>query len=176
MSDILLWMHPLMQVCAAVLGVWAMWQGLKRVAMLLGKKTLFPWKQHVKLGTLALVLWILGALGFYVTLDLFGSTHITGLHAELAWPIIGLAILGLITGYIMNRYKKKRKILPLIHGTINVLLIILVAVECYTGVQVWKDFFVRREAGERGKDGPFPVPSLFWQAGASGEEPDNRAP
>ena len=74
MSDILLWMHPLMQVCAAVLGVWAMWQGLKRVAMLLGKKTLFPWKQHVKLGTLALVLWILGALGFYVTLDLFGST------------------------------------------------------------------------------------------------------
>ena len=58
MSDILLWMHPLMQVCAAVLGVWAMWQGLKRVAMLLGKKTLFPWKQHVKLGTLALVLWI----------------------------------------------------------------------------------------------------------------------
>ena len=120
MSDILLWMHPLMQVCAAVLGVWAMWQGLKRVAMLLGKKTLFPWKQHVKLGTLALVLWILGALGFYVTLDLFGSTHITGLHAELAWPIIGLAILGLITGYIMNRYKKKRKILPLIHGTRNI--------------------------------------------------------
>ena len=51
-----------------------------------------------------------------------------------------VAILGLITGYIMNRYKKKRKILPLIHGTINVLLIILVAVECYTGVQVWKDF------------------------------------
>ena len=48
MSDILLWMHPLMQVCAAVLGVWAMWQGLKRVAMLLSKKTLFPWKQHVK--------------------------------------------------------------------------------------------------------------------------------
>lgn len=53
--------------------------GAEAVAMLLGKKTLFPWKQHVKLGTLALVLWILGALGFYVTLDLFGSTHITGL-------------------------------------------------------------------------------------------------
>ena len=64
MSEILLWVHPLMQVCAAVLGVWAMWQGLKRVAMLLGKKTLFPWKQHVKLGTLALVLWILGAVSY----------------------------------------------------------------------------------------------------------------
>lgn len=41
-----------------------------------------------------------------------------------------------------------------------------------TGVE---RFFVRREAGERGKDGLFPVPSLFWQVGASGEEPDNRA-
>ena len=39
MSDILLWMHPLMQVCAAVLGVWAMWQGLKRVAMLPNKSS-----------------------------------------------------------------------------------------------------------------------------------------
>lgn len=73
-------------------------------------------------------------------LDLLGNTYITGLHAGLAWSITGLATLGLVTGYIMNRYKRKRKILPLIHGTINVLLIILIAVECYTGVQMWKDF------------------------------------
>ncbi len=148
MSEVLLWLHPLMQVCAAVLGVWAMWQGLKRVAMLLGKKTLFPWKQHVRLGTVALVLWILGALGFFVTLDLFGSTHITGLLAELAWPIIGLAVLGLITGYIMNRYKKKRKILPLIHGAINVLLIILVAVPVNSVVQLWIDFSLVGNGGQ----------------------------
>lgn len=140
MIDTLVWLHPLMQLCAAALGLWAMWQGLKRVAMLRGKKILFPWKQHVKLGTLALVLWILGGLGFYVTLELFGSTHITGLHAILAWPVITLAFVGLITGYIMNRYKRKRKILPMIHGILNVLLLILVAVECYTGSQVWKDF------------------------------------
>lgn len=141
MTDVLLWLHPLMQICAALLGVWAMWQGMKRAAMLYGrKKVLFPWKQHVKLGTVALVLWILGGLGFYVTLDLFGSTHITGLHAELAWPIIGLAFLGLITGYILNRYKKKRTVLPLVHGVLNVILIILVAIECYTGIGVWENF------------------------------------
>lgn len=141
MTDVLLWLHPLMQICAAVLGVWAMWQGFKRAQMLYGKKkVLFPWKQHVRLGTWALVLWILGALGFYVTLDLFGSTHITGLHAELAWPIIGLSFLGLITGYVMNRYKKKRTVLPIVHGVLNVILLILVAVECYTGVGVWENF------------------------------------
>ena len=89
MSDILLWVHPLMQVCAAVLGVWAMWQGLKRVAMLLGKKTLFPWKQHVKLGTLALVLWILGALGFYVTLDLLPDCTPNWRGRSSGWPSLG---------------------------------------------------------------------------------------
>ena len=140
MSDVLLWLHPVMQVLAAVLGIWAMWQGLKRVAQLRGKKILFPWKQHVKLGTLALCLWILGALGFYVTHDLFGETHITGLHAFLAWPIIVISCLGLITGYIMNRYKKKRKILPMIHGLLNVALILLVAIECFTGASIWDQF------------------------------------
>ena len=47
MSEILLWVHPLMQVCAAVLGIWAVGPGLKREAMLLGKKTLFQWWQRV---------------------------------------------------------------------------------------------------------------------------------
>lgn len=118
-----------------------MWQGLKRVAMLLGKKTLFPWKQHGKardVGPRFMDSW--GARFLCDAGFVRQHPHYRDWHAELAWPIIGLAILGLITGYIMNRYKKKRKILPLIHGTINVLLIILVAVECYTGVQVWKDF------------------------------------
>ena len=141
MSDVLLWLHPLMQVCAAVLGVWAMWQGMKRAAMLYGKKKmLFPWKQHVRLGTQALVQRNLRGLGYNVTRDHIGSTHIAGLHAELAWPIIGLAFLGLITGYILNRYKKKRTVLPLVHGVLNVVLIILVAIECYTGIGGWEYF------------------------------------
>lgn len=139
-AEVLIWFHPLMQVFAAVLGIWAMFQGIQRIRMLMGVKLIFPWKKHVKLGTLALSLWILGALGFYVTLDLFGETHITGLHAELAWPVVGLSFLGLITGYIMDKYKKKRKILPLIHGICNIILIILVFVLFYTGIELWETF------------------------------------
>lgn len=140
MSEILLWLHPVMQVLAALIGCYAMWQGWKRVQMQRGVKIIFPWKQHVRWGAVALILWSLGALGFYVTHDLFGSTHITGLHAQLAWPIIALSIFGLATGYIMDKYKKKRKILPIVHGIVNVLLLILVGIECYTGYTLLETF------------------------------------
>lgn len=140
MSETLLWLHPVMQTLAALIGMWAMWQGWKRIQMQRGVKVIFPWKQHVRWGAVALVLWTLGALGFYVTHDLFGSTHITGLHAQLAWPIIGLSILGLITGYIMDKYKRKRVYLPIIHGIGNVLLIVLIVAELITGFLLLETF------------------------------------
>lgn len=140
METLILWVHPVMQSIAALLGVVAMWQGWKRVQMQRGKKIIFPWKQHVHWGSWALILWTSGALGFYVTHSIFGSTHITGLHAELAWPIVGLSLFGLGSGYIMNTYKKKRVLLPIAHGISNVLLMGLVIAECITGVGLYKTF------------------------------------
>jgi len=140
MNTFLLWMHPLMQAGAALIGFWAMWQGFKRVQMLLGKKIIFPWKQHVKLGTWALCLWTLGALAFYTTHAVFGYAHITGLHAYLTWPIIGLSLFALASGYVMDRYKKKRKWLPIFHGISNSILVCLVLLECWTGIKLCFQF------------------------------------
>ncbi|MEG2171647.1 MAG: hypothetical protein RRY29_00145 [Desulfovibrionaceae bacterium] len=140
MSETLLWVHPLMQTIAVMLGTWAMWQGWKRVQMQRGVKVIFPWKQHVRWGAVALIMWTLGALGFYVTLDLFGSTHITGLHAQLAWPIIALSIFGLVTGYSMDKYKRKRVYLNVTHGIVNILLMVLVIIELITGFLLLETF------------------------------------
>ena len=140
METVILWIHPVTQVVAAAMGLVALWQGWKRVQMLRGVKVIFPWKQHVRWGTWALLLWTSGALGFYVTHTVFGDTHITGLHAELAWPIIGLSLFGLITGYIMDKYKKKRFWLSGAHGLANLALVALVVLECITGVDLYKTF------------------------------------
>ena len=140
MDTFLLWAHPVMQVVAALTGFWAMWQGVKRFAMQMGRKAIFPWKSHVRLGSVALVLWSLGALGFYVTHTVFGMTHITDLHAELAWPIVALSVFGLVSGYIMNKHKKRRKVLPMLHGLVNVLLVVLVFIECWTGYEMMGQF------------------------------------
>lgn len=141
METFLLWMHPIVQCAAVLLGVYAMWQGWKRVEMtVFGKKIIFPWKSHVHVGTLAMVLWLLGGLGFYTTHSIFGETHITGEHAKVAWIIFAFCAFGLINGYIMNKYKKKRKWLPLVHGIANAILLLLVFFECYTGFELWDSF------------------------------------
>lgn len=140
MDQTLLWAHPVMQVVALVMGLWALWQGSRRVAMQMGKKVIFPWKKHVRWGGGALILWVAGALGFYITHTVFGSVHITGLHAELAWVIIALSMFGLVTGYVMNTYKKRRKCLPIIHGVSNTVLVVLVLIECWTGYKLALDF------------------------------------
>ena len=106
LETIIFWVHPVTQGLAVLIGLLAMWQGIIRVRMLCGQKVIFPWRNHVRLGTAGLLLWTAGAYGFYVTHSYFGGTHITGIHATLAWPIMGLSILGLITGYIMNKYRK----------------------------------------------------------------------
>ena len=142
MNQTLIWLHPLMQVVAAIIGLWALWQGWKRFSMTRGKRVIFPWKQHVRLGSVGLVLWTLGALGFYVTHSLFGSTHMTGLHATLALFIIILSLFGLVTGYVMNKWKRKRFWLPLLHGGVNVFLVVLVLVECWTGYELLGPFLM----------------------------------
>lgn len=141
MSAVLIWLHPLMQGLAVMLGIRAMWQGSMRARMLYWhQRILFAWKQHVRLGTWALLLWSLGALGFYVTHDLFGATHVTGIHAEIFWPVLGLSVFGLASGLYMDRYKRKRFWLPLVHGLANVVLLILVFVECWTGMELLEQF------------------------------------
>ena len=77
MDQTLLWLHPVMQVFALLLGIFAMWQGMQRVAMNhFKKKIIFQWKSHVRWGSLVMILWIAGAFGFYVTHAVFGETHI----------------------------------------------------------------------------------------------------
>lgn len=139
-ESFLLYSHPIIQLFALSLGFLAMYQGYKRFAMKRGKKIIFPWKQHVKFGSYALILWVIGGLGFYVTHTIFGMTHITDLHAEVAWYVISLSVFGLGTGFIMNKYKKKRNWMPALHGIANILLLILVVYEAYSGMELLSAF------------------------------------
>lgn len=139
-ESFLMYSHPIIQLFALSLGFLAMHQGYKRFAMKHGKKIIFPWKEHVKLGSYALILWIVAGLGFYVTHTIFGMTHITDMHAEVAWYVISLSVVALLTGFTMNKYKKKRKWMPAIHGITNIVLLILVVYEAYSGMHLFSTF------------------------------------
>lgn len=141
MENFLMWSHPVFQFSGLALGIYALWQGWLRVKMtIFRKKVIFPWKSHVRLGSLAMILWLIGGLGFYTTHSIFGQTHITEIHARLAWVIFALCVFGLINGAIMDKYKKKRKWLPIAHGAANLVLVVLAVFECCNGVEVWEMF------------------------------------
>lgn len=140
MNTLLLWSHPVMQFIAVLTGLFALRQGFKRFAMLRGKKVIFPWKKHVKLGSITLLLWILGLTGFGITFAVFEAINITGAHACLAIAIVVLSIFGLVTGFVMNKYKKRRKVLPMIHGISNIVLVILILIQCYLGIGLMREF------------------------------------
>ena len=140
MNIFLLWSHPIIQVIAALLGVYALVQGVRRFVSQHGKKRLFQWKRHVKFGTITLVLWVLGSTGFYVTHTVFEVTHITGIHANTAWFIVGLSIFGLITGCVLNKVKNRYKKLAIIHGIFNIILFVLVLINFYSGIGLVRSF------------------------------------
>jgi len=139
-NTFLLWSHPIVQIVAALLGAYAIAQGIRRFASHYGKRRLFQWKRHVKLGAIALGLWIFGSTGFYVTHTVFEVTHITGIHANIAWPVIGLSVFGLITGYVLNKTKGRYKKLAVIHGIFNTALFVLVLVNFYSGINLIRSF------------------------------------
>jgi len=136
----LLWSHPIIQVIAALLGVYVIVQGIRRFVSQRGKKRLFQWKRHVKFGSITLGLWILGSTGFYVTHTVFEVTHVTGIHADIAWFITGLSIFGLITGYILNKVKNRYRKLAVIHGIFNTVLFALVLINFYSGISLARSF------------------------------------
>ena len=51
-----------------------------------------------------------------------------------------LCIIGYVTGYILDKYKKKRTVLPIVHAVNNIVLCVLACVQVYTGVMVIRLF------------------------------------
>ena len=48
----------------------------------------------------------------------------------------GLALVGFISGIYLDRYKGPRRILPLVHGLVNLTAVVLALSQIYTGWRV----------------------------------------
>ena len=65
---------------------------------------------------------------------------ITGTHGKVALVMVPFVIFGLASGLYMNHNKKKRKILPFVHGLSNLILLILALTQLVSGWWVYKAF------------------------------------
>jgi len=132
-----MWIHPLWQTATIFLGWYVFYTGWKRFETnSLGIQKPFQWKLHVSIGKASLYMWIygaaVGAAAAWVKWRAFG---ITGIHFLLGAAIVILALFGYWSGLHMDVHKKRRKILPLIHGSNNFVLLLLSMISLVTGIE-----------------------------------------
>ena len=140
----MLWIHPLLQLAATGLALYVLSLGWVRFQVNhLGKKGKFRWADHVRLGKYTHIMWMGGlVLGQYAVAQYWGDNGITGNHflfGQLMMPCIAA---GYVTGFIMDRNKKKRPYMPLVHGVFNMLAVLLALFQVVTGVVVIRDFML----------------------------------
>lgn len=134
--------HPVIQGSATLLALYVFFLGVRRFRFLhLYQGVAFKWKRHVFLGKIALGAWLVGIVGgMTVVYSYWYGFLITGTHGKVALVMVPFIIFGLASGQYMNHNKKKRKVLPLIHGLSNLVLLILALTQVVTGWWVYRVF------------------------------------
>ena len=93
------------------------------------------------LGKIALICMLLGLLGGLAIVRLtWHGFFVTGWHAYIGLCMAPLLVFGLVSGWQMDKVKKKRPALPLVHGICNLLVVVLALAQAYTGAMAFRMF------------------------------------
>lgn len=140
----MLWIHPVIQALATILAIIVLYQGYVRFMFVhFKKKGMFPWKKHVKFGLVTMTLWITGlALGAYMTHTYWSILGATEWHYYVGFAMLPGGLFGIGSGILMDKVKKKRKVLPLLHGINNLILCLCAFYQVYSGVVVIQNFML----------------------------------
>ncbi len=138
----ILGLHPVLQAGATLLALYVLLLGAARFRRLhLQQKTMFQWKRHVVLGTIALLSWTFGlVLGLALVRVYWHGFLITGPHGGRWVLLLPLILFGLFSGRWMHIHKQQRIILPILHGVTSLFLIIMALLQAVSGWQVYKEF------------------------------------
>ena len=134
--------HPIWQFLMILLSVYVLYLAIPRFqSKHFGRTKKFNWKRHVLAGYLALGGMILGGFGGLTMAAIyFPGILITGTHAYIGLLMVLLALVGLSSGLYMDRRKKQRTGLPLLHGIVNFIVVLFGLAQIYTGYYVFQVF------------------------------------
>ena len=140
----MLFIHPLWQIAATLVAVYALVLALPRAASLhLGHKLAFKRPRHILAGKIALVGLLLGVVGGLVMARLtWGGWLITGAHGVVGLIMAPLMLFGLFSGLRLANTPRPRRLLPLLHGLNNLVLLALALYQFHLGDEVL-DAFVK---------------------------------
>lgn len=134
-ATILLLGHPTLMTLNVVLALWVFFLGLQRFrATVMGRRARFPWKTHVRFGYVAMALFVLGMVaGPTMTTIFWGDSGGSSTHFVVGLCMAPLVLVGFFTGRLMDKHKAKRRVMPLVHGANNLLLLFLALWQFLTG-------------------------------------------
>ncbi|HKI80863.1 MAG TPA: DUF4079 family protein [Pseudodesulfovibrio sp.] len=140
----MLWLHPILQLAALLIAIRVLFMGINRFRFQhLKQKCPFNWKGHVKQGKIAAWLWMAGlVLGLYMAQHSWGALALTGPHytaGMIMWPFI---LIGLVTGYLLQKPSGKQPGLALVHGVANVFAFVLALYQTWSGVEAVRLFLL----------------------------------
>lgn len=93
------------------------------------------------LGEIALGVLLAGMVGGIAIVYIsWHGLFITGIHGKVALVMAPFIIFGLISGLYMNHKKRKRRILPFLHGLNNLVILIMALSQIITGFRVYRAF------------------------------------
>lgn len=138
---ILLLLHPIIQLSAILLAYYAGYLGLQRTRSLhFGHRVLFQRKRHAATGAVALVVLMCGYFGGLILASAMPPGHEGGeIHEIVGTILLPLFVIGGTTGYYLYSIPKKNKTLAIIHGLNNLVILILLLVQIFSGWHILKE-------------------------------------
>ncbi len=140
----MLWFHPLLQAVATLLALHVAYLGMERFfGRHMSARRTFLWKRHVRLGLIVVLLWAGGMMGGLFMARMSWSTNfVTGSHYKVAFVMLPFMIFSLSSGLFMDKAKKKRTLLPLLHGASGLVLLGMAIYQVFSGWGVVQDFLL----------------------------------
>lgn len=140
----MLWLHPVIQFLAVAMGFYVLFLAWPRFkALHLGKTGKFEWKKHAFWGRIIIIVLLGGyVLGRVAVQSEWGMSPVFMKHNQAAMIMVPFLIIAYLTGSILDRKKKKRFWLPVVHGINNLTLLGLGLYQAYTGYYIILNFVV----------------------------------
>ncbi len=134
----MLYVHPILQMAATALALWALVLAWPRIATLhLKRRMVFKRPRHVFWGKLGLGLMLAGLLGGLLVVRLVWQDWlVTGEHALVGLIMLPLLGLGLMSGLVLAGSRSPRRGLALLHGLNNLALLVLASLQMRSGGQL----------------------------------------
>jgi len=93
------------------------------------------------LGEIALGVLLAGMLGGMTMVYVYRhGVFMTGIHGQVALVMAPFMIFGLVSGLYMNRKKKQRRILALVHGLNNFFVLLMAVSQIVSGLRIYRMF------------------------------------